>query len=553
MAIEPEAKRRAHQWREEIYSARPERDALFETISGQPIEPLYDAESLAGWDADRELGFPGGYPYTRGVYPSMYRGRLWTMRQFAGFGTAEETNERFRYLLDHGQTGLSTAFDMPTLMGLDSSDGRSLGEVGVEGVAVDTLDDMIDLFAGIPLDKVTTSMTINAPAAILLAFYVCAAEEQRIPPEALGGTIQTDILKEYIAQKEWCFPIEPAMRLVTDMIEWCTEHMPRWHPISISGYHIREAGSTAQQELAFTLKDGFTYVEEAVARGLDVDDFAPRLSFFFNAHIDFFEEIAKYRAARRIWAREMSETYGAKRPESLRMRFHTQTAGVSLTAQQPLLNIVRTAIEALAGVLGGTQSLHTNSYDEALALPSEEAVRIALRTQQVIAHETGVTNTIDPLGGSYFVESLTDDMERAAYEYFARIDELGGMVEAIKRGFPQREIADASFRYQQEVDSRRRVVVGVNEYKLEDEERLELHRPDPAVERKQGDRLQRTRGARDSAAVEAALANLKAAAATEGENLMPHFLDAARARASEGEMIAALQEVFGRYTEQPVF
>ena len=553
MAIEPDAKRRAHQWREEVYSAQPERDALFETISGQPIEPLYDAESLAGWDADRELGLPGEYPYTRGVYPSMYRGGLWTMRQFAGFGTAEETNERFRYLLDHGQTGLSTAFDMPTLMGLDSSDGRSLGEVGVEGVAVDTLDDMIDLFAGIPLDKVTTSMTINAPAAILLAFYVCAAEEQGIPPEALGGTIQTDILKEYIAQKEWCFPIEPAMRLVTDMVEWCTEHMPRWHPISISGYHIREAGSTAQQELAFTLKDGFTYVEEAVARGLDVDDFAPRLSFFFNAHIDFFEEIAKYRAARRIWAREMSETYGAKRPESLRMRFHTQTAGVSLTAQQPLLNIVRTAIEALAGVLGGTQSLHTNSYDEALALPTEEAVRIALRTQQVIAHETGVTNTIDPLGGSYFVESLTDDMERAAYEYFARIDELGGMVEAIKRGFPQREIADASFRYQQEVDSRRRVVVGVNEYKLEDEERLELHRPDPAVERKQGDRLQRTRGARDSAAVEAALANLKAAAATEGENLMPHFLDAARTRASEGEMIAALQEVFGRYTEQPVF
>jgi methylmalonyl-CoA mutase, N-terminal domain len=553
MAIEPEAKRRAHQWREEVYSAQPERDAPFETISGQPIEPLYDAESLAGWDADRELGFPGEYPYTRGVYPSMYRGRLWTMRQFAGFGTAEETNERFRYLLDHGQTGLSTAFDMPTLMGLDSSDGRSRGEVGVEGVAIDTLDDVIDLFAGIPLDRVTTSMTINAPAAILLAFYVCAAEEQGIRPEALGGTIQTDILKEYIAQKEWCFPIDPAMRLVTDMVEWCAERMPRWHPISISGYHIREAGSTAQQELAFTLKDGFTYVEEAVARGLDVDDFAPRLSFFFNAHIDFFEEIAKYRAARRIWAREMSETYGAKRPESLRMRFHTQTAGVSLTAQQPLLNIVRTAIEALAGVLGGTQSLHTNSYDEALALPTEEAVRIALRTQQVIAHETGVTNTIDPLGGSYFVESLTDAMERAAYEYFARIDELGGMVEAIKRGFPQREIADASFRYQQEVDSRRRIVVGVNDYRLESEEGIDLHRPDPAIERKQGDRLQRTRAARDSAAVEGALADLKAAAAREGENLMPHFLDAARARASEGEMIAALQEVFGRYTEQPVF
>jgi methylmalonyl-CoA mutase N-terminal domain/subunit len=553
MAIEPEARRRAHQWRGEVYSRQPERDALFETISGQPIEPLYTEEDLAEWDADRDLGFPGEHPYTRGVYPSMYRGRLWTMRQFAGFGTAEQTNERFRYLLDHGQTGLSTAFDMPTLMGLDSNDTRSRGEVGVEGVAIDTLDDMIDLFRGIPLDRVTTSMTINAPAAILLAFYVCAAEEQGIPPEALGGTIQTDILKEYIAQKEWCFPIEPAMRLVTDMIEWCTERMPRWHPISISGYHIREAGSTAQQELAFTLKDGFTYVEEAVARGLDVDDFAPRLSFFFNAHIDFFEEIAKYRAARRIWAREMSNTYGAHRPESLRMRFHTQTAGVSLTAQQPLVNIVRTAIEALAGVLGGTQSLHTNSYDEALALPTEEAVRIALRTQQVIAHETGVTNTIDPLGGSYFVESLTDEMERAAYEYFARIDELGGMVEAIKRGFPQREIADASFRYQQEVDSRRRIVVGVNDYRLDPDEGIALHRPDPAVERLQGDRLGRTRGSRDPAEVERTLEALKGAAAMEGENLMPHILDAARARASEGEMIAALQEVFGRYTEQPVF
>jgi methylmalonyl-CoA mutase N-terminal domain/subunit len=553
MAIEPEAKRRAHQWREEVYSAQPERDALFETISGQAIDPLYTEEDLADWDSERELGFPGEFPYTRGVYPSMYRGRLWTMRQFAGFGTAEETNERFRYLLDHGQTGLSTAFDMPTLMGLDSSDARSHGEVGVEGVAIDSLDDMIDLFRGIPLDRVTTSMTINAPAAILLAFYVCAAEEQGIPPEALGGTVQTDILKEYIAQKEWCFPIEPAMRLVGDMIEWSTDRMPRWHPISISGYHIREAGSTAQQELAFTLKDGFTYVEEAAARGLEVDDFAPRLSFFFNAHIDFFEEIAKYRAARRIWARELRDTYGARRPESLRMRFHTQTAGVSLTAQQPLVNIVRTAIEAMAGVLGGTQSLHTNSYDEALSLPTEDAVRLALRTQQVIAHETGVTNTIDPLGGSYFVESLTDEMERAAYEYFARIDELGGMVEAIKRGFPQREIADASFRYQQEVDSGRRVVVGVNEYRLEGEEPVELHRADPAVERKQGDRLQRTRADRDSAAVEGALAELKRAAAADGENLMPHFIEAARARASEGEMIASLQEVFGSYTEQPVF
>jgi len=552
MAVEPGSKRRAHEWQADVYSKQAEREALFETVSGHPVRPLYTDEDLAEWEAERDLGFPGEPPYTRGVYPSMYRGRLWTMRQFAGFGTADETNERFRYLLDHGQTGLSTAFDMPTLMGLDSDHGRSLGEVGVEGVAIDTLDDVIDLFAGIPLDRVTTSMTINAPAAILLAFYVCAAEEQGISPDHLGGTIQTDILKEYIAQKEWCFPIEPAMRLVTDMVEWCSERMPRWHPISISGYHIREAGSTAQQELAFTLKDGFTYVEQAVDRGLDVDDFAPRLSFFFNAHIDFFEEIAKYRAARRIWARQMRDVYGANRPESLRMRFHTQTAGVSLTAQQPLVNIVRTAIEALAGVLGGTQSLHTNSYDEALALPTEEAVRIALRTQQVIAHETGVTNTIDPLGGSYFVEALTDEMERAAYEYFARIDELGGMVEAIKRGFPQREIADASFRYQQEVDSGKRIVVGVNEYKLADEDGPVLHRPDPAVERKQADRLAATRARRDSAAIERTLVALKEAAASD-RNLMPCFLDAARARTSEGEMVAALQEVFGSYTEQPVF
>jgi methylmalonyl-CoA mutase N-terminal domain/subunit len=552
MAVEPGSRRRAHEWLASSYSKQPEREALFETISGQPLNPLYTQDDLADWDPDRDLGFPGEHPYTRGVYPSMYRGRLWTMRQFAGFGTAEETNERFRYLLDHGQTGLSTAFDMPTLMGLDSDHSRALGEVGVEGVAIDTLDDMIDLFAGIPLDQVTTSMTINAPAAILLAFYVCAAEEQGVPPHALGGTIQTDILKEYIAQKEWCFPIEPAMRLVTDMIEWCSERMPRWHPISISGYHIREAGSTAQQELAFTLKDGFTYVEEAVARGLEVDDFAPRLSFFFNAHIDFFEEIAKYRAARRIWANRMRDTYGASRPESLRMRFHTQTAGVSLTAQQPLVNIVRTAIEALAGVLGGTQSLHTNSYDEALALPTPEAVRIALRTQQVIAHETGVTNTVDPLGGSYFVEALTNQMERAAYEYFARIDELGGMVEAIKRGFPQREIAEASFRYQGEVDSGKRIVVGVNEYRLAADEAPDLHRPDPAVERKQGKRLAATRARRDSEAIQRTLAALKEAAAQD-RNLMPCFLDAARARASEGEMVAALQEVFGSYTEQPVF
>jgi len=551
MATEPRAPRRSHEWLED-HARKPERDALFETISGQPIAPLYTDEDRAESDEERDLGYPGEYPYTRGIYPSMYRGRLWTMRQFAGYGTSEETNERFRYLLDHGQTGLSTAFDMPTLMGLDSDQNRSLGEVGVEGVALDTVDDMETLFAGIPLDEVTVSMTINAPAAILLAFYVVAADENGIPPGRLGGTIQTDILKEYIAQKEWCFPIEPAMRLVTDMVEWCSRNMPRWHPISISGYHIREAGSTAQQELAFTLKDGFTYVEEALARGLDVDDFAPRLSFFFNAHIDFFEEIAKYRAARRIWAREMKETYGASDPRSLMMRFHTQTAGVSLTAQQPLVNLVRTTLEALAGVLGGTQSLHTNSYDEALALPTEDAVRLALRTQQVIAHESGVPNTVDPLGGSYFVETLTDEMERAAYEYFARIDELGGMVEAIKQSFPQREIADASFRYQEEVRDRKRIVVGVNDYRLEDEEQIPILRIDPAMERKQVDRLEATRSRRDSAAVESSLGELKQAAASD-RNLMPHFIDAARARASEGEMIAALQEVFGTYTETPIF
>ncbi|MDP9228295.1 MAG: methylmalonyl-CoA mutase family protein, partial [Actinomycetota bacterium] len=501
---------------------------------------------------DRDVGYPGEYPFTRGVYPSMYRGRMWTMRQFAGFGTAEETNERFRYLLDQGQTGLSTAFDMPTLMGLDSDSGRSLGEVGVEGVAIDTLDDMETLFDGIPLEEVTVSMTINAPAAILLAFYVTAAEQRGISPEKLGGTIQTDILKEYIAQKEWCFPIEAAMRLVGDMIEWSSQQMPRWHPISISGYHIREAGSTAQQELAFTLKDGFTYVEQAIERGLAVDEFAPRLSFFFNAHIDFFEEVAKYRAARRIWAREMRETYGARDERSLMLRFHTQTAGVSLTAQQPLVNIVRTTIEALAGVLGGTQSLHTNSYDEALALPTEEAVRIALRTQQVIAHESGVTNTIDPLGGAYFIETLTDEMERAAYEYFAKIDELGGMVEAVKKNFPQREIADASFRYQREVDSRRRIVVGVNDYVNPGDDEIPILRINPEMEQKQAGRLAATKARRDSAAVERALGELKSAAATDA-NLMPYFLEAARARASEGEMVLALQEVFGSYTESPVF
>jgi len=552
MAIEPEARPRAHHWRSELYDSKPEREALFETVSGHPIEPLYTEDDLEGFDPAEKLGHPGEHPFTRGVYPSMYRGRLWTMRQFAGFGTVEETNQRFRYLLEAGQHGLSTAFDMPTLMGLDSDHGRSLGEVGVEGVAVDTVDDVETLFNGIPLDEVTVSMTINAPAAILLAFYVVAAEENGISADRLGGTIQTDILKEYIAQKEWCFPIEPAMGMVTDMVEFCATEMPRWHPISISGYHIREAGSTAQQELAFTLKDGFTYVERAIERGLDVDDFAPRLSFFFNAHIDFFEEIAKYRAARRIWAREMRDTYGARDERSQMMRFHTQTAGVSLTAQQPLVNIVRTTIEALAGVLGGTQSLHTNSFDEALALPTEEAVRVALRTQQVIAHETGVTNTADPLGGAYFIEKLTDEMEAAAYDYFNQIDELGGMVAAINTGFPQREIADAAFTFQREVESKRRIVVGVNDYRFEDEEPMELHRADPEAEQRQKVRLDRTKSRRDQGQVETALADLRRAASA-GDNLMPKFVAAARVRASEGEMVAALQEIFGTYTEHPQF
>jgi methylmalonyl-CoA mutase, N-terminal domain len=548
MAVPSRAMTDAERWYRERYSAQPERDALFTTISGEPVEPLYTADDLP--DAD-QIGLPGEFPFTRGVYPSMYRGRLWTMRQFAGFGTAEETNERFRYLIDHGQTGLSTAFDMPSLMGHDSDHPRSEGEVGREGVAIDTLDDMETLFTGIEMGAVSTSMTINAPAAIMLAFYVVAAELQGVPPERLAGTIQTDILKEYIAQKEWCFPIDPAMRMVTDMIEFCARRMPRWHPVSISGYHIREAGSTAQQELAFTLKDGFTYVEAALERGLDVDEFAPRLSFFFNAHLDFFEEIAKYRAARRIWAREMRDTYGAKDPRSMLMRCHSQTAGVSLTAQQPLVNIVRTAVEALSAVLGGTQSLHTNSYDEALALPTEEAVRIALRTQQVIAHETGVANTIDPLGGAYFVEALTDRMEESAYDYFRKLDELGGMVEAIKQNYPQREIADASFRYQQEVDSGRRIVVGVNRYTTGDAP-VPILRIDPALERKQIDRLKSVRARRLGDDVEVALTRLREAAATDA-NLMEPLIECARAHASEGEIVESLQAVFGTYTETPVF
>jgi len=550
MGVEEPAHGGTERWLRERYSRAREREALFTTISGEPIKPLYGPEDLPPFS---EIGYPGEFPYTRGVYPSMYRGRLWTMRQFAGFGTAEETNERFLYLLEQGQTGLSTAFDMPSLMGHDSDHPRSEGEVGREGVAIDSVVDMERLFRGIPLDQVSVSMTINAPAAVMLAFLVVAAERQGVPPDKLRGTIQTDILKEYIAQKEWCFPIEPAMRLVTDMVEFCAREMPLWHPISVSGYHIREAGSTAQQELAFTLKDGFTYVEYALERGLDIDSFAPRFSFFFNAHIDFFEEIAKFRAARRIWARELRDTYGARNERSLLMRFHTQTAGCSLTAQQPLNNIVRTTIEALAAVLGGTQSLHTNSYDEALALPTEEAVRVALRTQQIIAHETGVTNTIDPLGGSYFVEALTNRMEQAAYDYFRRIDELGGMVEAIKQNFPQREIAEAAFRYQQEVERGERVVVGVNRYQVAEEEEVEILRIPYEVERKQIERVRRVRAERDARRAERALERLREAARSEDENLMWPLLDCARAHCTEGEIVESLQTVFGRYVETPVF
>ncbi|MDQ3164081.1 MAG: methylmalonyl-CoA mutase family protein [Actinomycetota bacterium] len=542
-----------HAWREELYERQPERGGeLFSTISGVENEPLATPDTVET-DYERDLGYPGVYPFTRGVYPSMYRGKLWTMRQFAGFGTAAETNERFRYLLEHGQTGLSTAFDMPTLMGYDSDHARSLGEVGREGVAIDSLADMETLFDGIPLADVSTSMTINSPAAILLAFYIAVGEQQGVPAKELRGTIQTDILKEYIAQKEYIFPPEPSMRLVTDMVEYCATEMPRWHPISISGYHIREAGSTAAQELAFTLADGFTYVEWAVERGLDVDDFAPRLSFFFNAHLDFFEEIAKYRAARRIWARELRGRFGARDPRSWLMRFHSQTAGVSLTAQQPEVNIVRTAIEALAAVLGGTQSLHTNSFDEALALPTEDAGRIALRTQQVIAHETGVVNSIDPLGGSFHVEDLTNKIEAQAYEYFDRIQELGGMVEAIKQNFPQQEIADAAFTYQGEVERGERIVVGVNRYVLENEQPLEILKIDAALEQQQIARVHTLRGRRDSAKVEQRLAALKAASAREGVNLMPLILDAARDYVTMGEMCDAWREVWGTWREQPVF
>lgn len=533
---------------EKTLDAHPERRETFVTTSSVPVERLYTPLDIEEMDYERDLGFPGEYPFTRGVHPTMYRGRLWTMRMFAGFGTAEETNARYKYLLEHGETGLSVAFDMPTLMGYDTDDPMAAGEFGKCGVAISSLADMEILFDGLPVDKITTSMTINSPAAVIWAMYIVAAEKRGIPMEVLGGTIQNDILKEYIAQKEYVFPPKPSMRLVVDTFEFGAEHLPKWNTISISGYHIREAGATAVQELAFTLADGMEYVRWGIERGLDVDTFAPRLSFFFNSHNDFFEEIAKFRAARRIWAREMRETFGAKNPRSWWMRFHTQTAGCSLTAQQPENNIVRTAIQALAAVLGGTQSLHTNSMDEALALPSEKAVTIALRTQQIIAHESGVTNTVDPLAGSYFVEALTNRTEAAVYEYFRRIEALGGVIPAIEKGFFQRELAESAYRYQREIDRHERVIVGVNDYVMDEPLTIPLLQMDPEGERRQIARLQRVRTERDNQAVSERLAALEEAARGT-ENLMPFILEAVRAYATLGEIMSVFRKVFGEYRE----
>jgi methylmalonyl-CoA mutase N-terminal domain/subunit len=524
-----------------------------DTMGGLPLKPSYGPEAVAQLDIAREVPPPGEYPYTRGLHPSMYRGKLWTMRQFAGFGSAADTNERYRFLLDQGQTGLSVAFDMPTLMGHDSDAPESLGEVGRCGVAIDSVEDMRTLFDGIDLGLVTTSMTINSPAPIVFAQYLVVAEEQGVAMERLGGTLQNDILKEYIAQKEFIFPVRPSMRLVTDVVTFCAANIPRWHPISVSGYHIREAGSTAAQELAFTLADGFAYVESAIEAGLDVDDFAPRLSFFFNSHIDFFEEIAKYRAARRIWARRLRETYGAKNPKSWQLKFHTQTAGCSLTAQQIENNIARTAFEAMAAVLGGTNSLHTNSMDEVLALPTEKAAQIALRTQQILAYETGVPSVADPLAGSWFVEDLTNRMEQAAEDYFSALDQRGGIVNAIADGYPQREIAEAAFHYQSQLDSGERVIVGVNAFAdSTDGQAPDMLVIDKDVERDQARRLRTLREGRDNGSVAARLATLKEVAAGT-ENTMPAIIDAVRARATEGEIVGALREVFGVYHETPVF
>jgi methylmalonyl-CoA mutase N-terminal domain/subunit len=554
---DPEAlealKERLAGWREETLEPTlerfPERRQAFITASSEEIRRLYTPLDLADMDFQEEINFPGEYPFTRGIHATMYRGRLWTKRMFAGFGTAEETNQRFKYLLDQGQTGLSVAFDLPTLMGYDTDAPEAIGEFGKCGVAVSSLQDMERLFAGIPLDKVSTSMTINSPAAILWAMYIVAAEKQGVEPEELRGTIQNDILKEYIAQKEYIFPPEPSMRLVVDTIEYGAQHVPQWNTISISGYHIREAGSTAAQELAFTLADGMEYVRWTLERGLDIDDFAPRLSFFFNAHNDFFEEIAKYRAARRIWAREMRHTFGAENPRSWLMRFHTQTAGVSLTAQQPEINIVRVAIQALAAVLGGTQSLHTNSMDEALALPTEHAATIALRTQQILAEESGVANTVDPLGGSYFVESQTNRIEEQAYDYFERVEEMGGVLPAIEKGFFQSEIADAAYRYQQEINEEKRKVIGVNAYEAEQEPDVPILKVDPEGYKAQVARLASLREERDPGQVGRALDRLRIAC-QGSENTMPHIINAVRAYATLGEIVDVMKEVFGTYREQ---
>jgi methylmalonyl-CoA mutase N-terminal domain/subunit len=529
----------------------PERLEQFMTTSSAPVERLYTPLDVAGLDYARDLGFPGQYPYTRGVHATMHRGRLWTMRMFAGFGTAEETNARYKYLLEHGETGLSVAFDMPTLYGYDTDDPQALGEFGKCGVAVSSLADMEILFDGIPVEQITTSMTINSPAAVIWAMYIAMAEKRGIPIEVLGGTIQNDILKEYIAQKEFIFPPQPSMRLVVDTFEFGSQYLPRWNTISISGYHIREAGSTAAQELAFTLADGLEYVRWGIERGLDIDEFAPRLSFFFNSHNDFFEEIAKFRAARRIWAREMRDTFGARNPRSWLLRFHTQTAGCSLTAQQPENNIVRTAWQALAAVLGGTQSLHTNSMDEALALPGEYAVKIALRTQQLIAHESGVANTVDPLAGSYFVEALTDRMEVETYAYFQKIEALGGVIPALEKGFFQREIAEAAYRYQREIDARQRVIVGVNEYAEDEPVRIPLLEMDPEGYERQVARLQRVRHERDNERVGATLQALREAAQTT-KNTMPYILDCVRAYATLGEIMGVFRQVFGEYREPTI-
>ena len=539
-------------WKKEILepalAKHPERREEFITTSSQKVDRLYTPLDTAHIDFPRDISYPGEFPYTRGIHSTMYRGRLWTMRMFAGFGSAGETNERFKYLLKQGQTGLSTAFDLPTLYGYDSDSPFAAGEFGECGVGVSSLEDMSILFNGIPLDKVTTSMTINSPAAMIWAMYIANAENQGVPKSKLGGTIQNDILKEYIAQKEYIFPPHPSMRLVTDTVEYGAKNMPRWNTISISGYHIREAGSTAVQELAFTLADGYAYADWAIERGLNVDEFAPRFSFFFNAHNDFFEEIAKYRAARRIWAKDMRYKYGAKDPRSWTLRFHTQTAGCSLTAQQPEINIVRVAIQAMAGVMGGTQSLHTDSMDEALALPSEKAVQIALRTQQVIAHESGVANVVDPLGGSYYLEWLTDDMERQARDYFDRIDSLGGVVPAIEKGFFQKEIAAASYKYQKEIDNKERVVVGVNEYTSDESVEIPILEMDPEGFDRQCARLKKLRASRDKGKFEASIRAIEKAA--EGDdNLMPHFIEAAKAKATLGEMCDVLRGVFGEYRE----